>query len=280
MLTSENLSKQLPMDLVIVRNGIPECSSFLHKDNKDLQKRISSIHDSRWHLTDDGRFQAKATGKWLINNFKLPFTSCLTGEFTRSLETATNLNIPNAKWLPSIYLRPRDFGSFAHFDRTRNEAEFAQQMAERERDSFYWTPPNGESVAHVTLRTERVISWIRNHVPSEGNALIVTHKDVMETFRILIENISQIEYREAILNPPKKNKLYYCSILHYTRKDPNTQEISPTYQWMRIITPWMGPRYTSNNFTEIGKRNYSNSDLMSEVSNSPQLFLDRGTNFI
>ena len=145
-------------------------------------------------------------------------------------------------------------------------------MAQRERDSFYWTPPNGESIAHLTLRTRRIITWIKNHVPSNGSVLIVTHKDVMETFRIRIEHISQMEYKQQILNPPSQNRLHYCSILHYTRQNPDTKKLESHYKWMRIITPWKGKDFITDNYSKIVHRTYSNEELQAQVSTFPRLF--------
>ena len=272
MLSQLSNNKPMPINLVIVRNGFSEGALALLQKDTNVLKKLGSSHNSKWRLTDCGKLQALETGIWLQKNFKNQFSAFLTGEYIRSLETAAGLKIPNAKWLPSLYLRPRDFGSLADFNRTRNENEIAEQMAQRERDSFYWTPPHGESIAHLTLRTRRIIHWIKSHVPSTGSVLIVTHKDVMETFRIRIERISQMEYKQAILHPPRQNRLNHCSIIHYTRQDPITKQLDPHYKWMRIITPWMGKDFITNNFSKIVHRTYSNEELLAQVSIFPHLF--------
>ena len=147
-------------------------------------------------------------------------------------------------------------------------------MRDKSRDAFYWTPPNGESIAHLTLRTERVIYWIRNHVPENGSALIVTHKDVMESLRIRIERISQMDYKEKVDDPPNQHKLQNASILQYTRRNPKTNEIVPHYRWMKILTPWLGKYYIPKDFEPIIMKHYGNSELIGEVSNVPHIFND------
>lgn len=267
----------LPIDLVIVRNGTSEGSIALQKyqkggANEMFVSDLMSMHSSKWRLTEFGRIQARATGKWIMETFDHPFDAYMTGEYVRSLETAACLNLPEAQWIPSLYLRPRDFGSFSQFDREFNKKEQEQHMKERARDAFYWTPPNGESIAHLTLRTERVIHWIRNHVPCTGSAIIVTHRDVMETMRIRLERVAQMDYSSKIANPPNHLKLNYCSVLQYTRRNPKTGEVVPRYQWFRVVTPWMGKNYIPSNFEEIITRHYGNTELLAEISNVPRLF--------
>jgi hypothetical protein len=50
-------------------------------------------------------------------------------------------------------------------------------------------------------------------VVATGSALIVTHKDVMESIRIAIEKISPLDYGRAIENPPEDLRLEYGSVL-------------------------------------------------------------------
>ena len=259
----------LPIDLVIVRNGLCQGTVALHH-RKETQPRgtakLPPVHASKWRLTSLGKSQAKSVGDWIKTVFKKPFDAYLTGEYVRSLETAYCLGLPDARWIPSLYLRPRDFGVFSDFGRQFNESEFRQCMAERARDSFYWTPPNGESIAHLTLRTARIIHWIRSHVPSDGAAIIVTHKDVMETLRIRIERISQMAYPEQIASPPSHIALHHCSVLQYTRRNPETGEVAPRYRWMRVSTPWLGKKYLPDQWEEVYPRMWTNDDIMAEVS--------------
>jgi len=265
----------MPVDLLLVRNGTSEGALAIKKarmgDSAQLSHDIVKTHSSKWRLSEFGRIQAKSTGRWIRDNFKQPFNAFLTGEYVRSLETAASLELPDAQWIPSLYLRPRDFGEFAALDYIKHDRVFTRSIKDRKRDAFYWTPPNGESIAHLTLRTERVIHWIRHHVPPEGSAIIVTHKDVMETMRIRIERISQIDYSERILCADDAIKLNYCSVLHYTRKNPINGTIEPMYRWFRVVTPWMGKKFLSTPFQLIEHKKYNNDEILTEVSNIPTI---------
>lgn len=267
-----------PLDLVIIRNGASNGSVFIQKRARRQElargdiESLGRVHNSKWRLTQLGALEARTTGRWVAENFPGGFSAYMTGESLRSMETACCLGLRGAEWLPSLYLRPRDFGAFGEISQEVTRREFQRHMEEKSRDSFYWTPPNGESIAHLTLRTERVMRWIRRHVPERGAALIVTHKDVMESLRIIIERISQMDYRAKVAEPPARHVLHFCSVLHYTRRDPQTGEVAPSYRWMRVLTPWLGKRYMPRGFERIEEKIYGNEELRKEVSTVPYLF--------
>jgi broad specificity phosphatase PhoE len=265
---------RLPVDLLLVRNGMSQGFYALtpaSASDESTRARLSQVHSSKWRLTARGRKEAKMAGEWIRENFKRPFDAYLTGEFLRSLETAAYLELPDAKWVPSLYLRPRDFGTFADMNRQFNNQEFEHHMTEKARDSFYWTPPNGESIAHLSLRSERIMHWIRSHVPADGSAIVVTHKDVIETIRIRIEIISQMEYHDKIANAPPHLSLYHGSVLHYTRRNPDTGVVHPRYQWMRVSTPALGKRAIPTKFETFEVRMLCNKELLEEVLHSEVL---------
>ena len=268
----QKIVAKLPIDLVLVRNGQSEGAIAITKarlgQKKEINDHFLHLHNSRWRLTKRGVSQAKITGEWIKENFPHKFDAYLTGEYSRSLETAASLGLPGAKWMPSLYLRPRDYGVLATLDFLPDKNELQKHMQNRERDAFYWTPPNGESIAHLTLRTERVIHYIRTYVPTNGSAIIVTHRDVMETMRIRLEHILQLDYPEVIMNAKGPFKLDYCSVLHYTRRNPKTGELSPLYKWMRIVTPWLGKEGTDRSFMPIKFRKFTNETLLSEIGSA------------
>ena len=271
-----NTGSLFPMHLVLVRNGISEGTMALEqlRMSKDpfIVEKLINQHNSRWKLTPEGISQARAAGVWLKEKFPEGFDALMTGEYVRSLETSAYLAIPHAKWQKSLYLRPRDMGNLQRFcfdeHYTREEAE--QLLEEKNRDRYYWTPPNGESLAQLALRAERVLHWLRHHIKPEGSALIVTHRDVMEAFRIEIEQISQLDYTEKIENPPKCMTLNYGSILQYTRKNPKTGEVVPTYRWVRVVTPPVTGAEPAG--VKLYRRHNGNEELLAEVSDIPHLF--------
>lgn len=267
---------RFPTDLVLVRNGISELSVALREaessSNPYMANRLISRHDSKWRLIDTGVEQATAAGRWLRRHFK-KFDVTMTGEYIRSLETASLLAVRDAQWMKSLYLRSRDRGSLGQELATRSPEEVQRLVEERNRDRFYWTPPNGESLAHLALRTDRVLNWLRQHVPPSGSALIVTHKDVMESIRIAIEQVTQLDYESKIGNPPENMRLDYGSILWYTRRNPRTGERVPAYRWMCVATPWKNEG-ADPLWKRLHIRHNASEDLLAEVSDVPHIFND------
>ena len=68
------------------------------------------------------------------------------------METAGLLGMGNADWNVEFNLRERDNGVLAGLSKKERKKEFADELARRERDLFYWQPPGGESVATMCLR--------------------------------------------------------------------------------------------------------------------------------
>jgi broad specificity phosphatase PhoE len=273
-----------PVNLLLIRNGISE-GPFAIKEIQEtgsaqLASRLTSIHASKWRLSEEGRKQSEMAGAWIRKRFQKGIDCYLTGEYVRSLETAGILNLPNARWRKSLYLRTRDLGSILpialwpnlsleNLDISQDNSEFQRIMEEKNRDRYYWTPPDGESIAQLALRTERVLHWIRHHVQASGTALIVTHKDVMESIRIRLERISPLNYSRWIENPPHDMRLNYGSILQYTRMNPNTKEVVPSYRWVRVVTPY---EREDPGFRSIYSHHNGDEDLLAEISNIPHLF--------
>ena len=121
-------AKELPINLVFVRNGISEGTVAMKKraahDPSFIDDITTREQNSKWRLTNLGKMQARAAGRWLQSNITNKFDAFITGEFVRSAETAGYLNLPNAKWTRSLYLRPRDFGSFPELSSNPATKEF------------------------------------------------------------------------------------------------------------------------------------------------------------
>ncbi len=63
---------------------------------------------------------------------------------------------------------------------------FSAELAARREDPCYWRPPEGESLAEVCLRVERVLTRLRRDRPG-GSCILATHEDVMWAARFVVE---------------------------------------------------------------------------------------------
>ncbi len=262
----------MPVDLVLVRHGESE-GNIANKlsrqgDNScftpDFRERIGAC----WRLTNKGREQAKITGEW-IRNSGLRFDRYYVSEYIRALETAGHLELPDAEWLVDFYLRERDWGDMEVLPDDKRREKFAQSLRRRQQDSFYWTPPNGESLAQLCLRIDRVIDTLHREC-SDKRVLVVCHGEVMWGFRVRLERMSQTKFRELDLSTDPRDRIHNCQVLHYTRCNPDSGELLPYLSWVRSVNPF-DPTLSSNEWRAIQRQRYTNSDLLNRVAIVPQI---------
>jgi len=263
----------MPIDLVLVRHGESE-GNLANKfsrlgDNRHFTPEFTRRTSAMWRLTDKGRRDAGKAGQWIRDNIGAKFGRYYVSEYIRAQETAALLNLPDAQWYAEFYLRERDWGEMEVLADDERQARFAESLRRREVDSFYWTPPNGESLAQLCLRIDRIINTLHREC-SEKRVIIVCHGEVMWAFRVRLERMSQMRFRELDESTNPHNRIHNCQILHYTRCDPCSDVIAAFYSWMRSVCP-MDTDLSSNEWQEIKRPRYSNSDLLTLVGTVPRL---------
>lgn len=253
----------MPINLILVRHGESEGNVVKEMDPKDVPKEFRERHSSLWRLTKKGRSQAVEAGKWLKEHFPAPFDRCYTSEYTRAMETAGLLSIPNAVWYREIYLREREWGDLDNATREDRMTRFAESMRIKKAEPLFWIPPNGESMAQVCLRIDRVIQTLHREC-SDKNVIIVCHGEIMWGFRIRLERMSQNGYNALDLSKDPRDRIHNCQIIHYTRRSPFTDELTPTLNWRRSVCPWNNA-ISSNTWETVTRPKFSNDELMRAV---------------
>jgi NAD+ kinase len=105
--------------------------------------------------------QAKVAGNWIRDNIGDTFDRYYTSEYVRAMETAALLALPNAKWYTEIVLRERDKGLLDNVSWVERNEKYAEEMARRKRDAFFWAPPGGESLANICTRIDHTFNTLR-----------------------------------------------------------------------------------------------------------------------
>src|ERR1700749_2254492 len=106
----------LPLDLVFVRHGQSEGNAakrLSEKGDDSVYALLKDSHTRSYRLSKKGQEQAVVAGKWLIEEFSkdgIVFDRFIASEYTRAMETAALLNLPNASWYRNFYLTERDWG--------------------------------------------------------------------------------------------------------------------------------------------------------------------------
>jgi len=264
----------MPIDLVLVRHGESEGNlamrgSYQEGDESAFTDEFKERHSWQWRLTDEGRKQAKAAGRWIRGNLKMRFHGFFTSEYVRAMETAAHLGIPHAEWKCELYLRERDGGVMEKAPASKRTGAFAEANEARRREPLLWIPENGLSVADVCLRVDRVIDTLHREYAGK-NVIIVCHGEVMWAFRARLERYSIDQFNERKNSRDPRDEIHNCQILHYTRTVVGSGGFAPYYVRTRSVCPWDMSR-SSNEWQDIVRKKYSNSELLKRVGRFPQV---------
>jgi len=270
---------ELPYELILVRHGESEGNLAQSRSKKgDMSAYTSEFrrkHSSSYRLTDKGIMQAKLAGQWLKEHTEGKFDRYYTSEYVRAMETAALLDLPDAKWYTEIVLRERDKGHLDNVSWTEKNERFANEMALRKRDSFFWAPPGGESIAQICVRVDHTFNTMRREC-SRQRVIIVCHGEVMWAFRVRVERLNSVRFHKLQSSQDKRELIHNGTILHYTRVHPTTGEVYPTFRFMRSVCPWK-PEYSSEGWMEFERPVYTNDELLASVKTVPRLVNNRDT---
>ena len=263
----------MPIDLVLVRHGASEGNMAFaqgRKGNNSLfTPTFMETHESKWRLTQEGKHQVTITGRWIRQHIGYHFGRYLTSEYVRALETAALLRLPHSNWERNVFLRERNFGRLASLSYDDRRKRFADEMKFRKRDSFYWTPPSGESLANLALRCDYILDSLAELPARPSSAILVTHFNVIQVFRTRIEMIRQKNFERDLIQVDEKHKIKNATVIHYTRRNPETKKIEPVYKWKRFATPWLGGEFADPKWEEINYHYLTNEDIEKDIREFP-----------
>jgi NAD+ kinase len=268
-LTKKGKSMGMPNNLVLVRHGESEGNIAVARskkgDHSAYEGEFKRRHSSLWRLSKEGANQASLTGDWIKKHLNIHFDRFYASEYLRAMETAALLDIENAKWFTEFYLRERNWGSLDRASVLERNERFQESMDERSIDPFYWTPPNGESLAELCIRIDRVIQTLHRECDGK-NVIIVCHGEVMWAFRVRLERMPQETFHLLDSSKNPIHRINNCQVIHYTRTNPEKNGESPRnhLNWMRSICPW-NHKLSRNTWQSIHRPNYSNLDLLNRV---------------
>lgn len=261
----------MPIDLVLVRHGasVGNEAYELSKrgDHSRYTEQFRQLPNWAWPLSDKGRAQAEATGKWLAEHFAF-FSGYYCSPFVRTSLTAAYLGLERAWWEPDNLLRERFWGD-ADFRIPENERweAFRKELKGRWHDPAYWRPPGGESLADVELRAEHFLEKVHRSWPN-GTILVVSHRDTMLAFGSRVAPRPLLEWRKVLLSADPHDQIHNAQVLHYTRRNPDTSEVGVRFGWVRSVCPW-DPDRSRNEWQPISAPNLLNHELLAIANAGP-----------
>jgi broad specificity phosphatase PhoE len=242
----------MPRELVLIRHGESEGNvannAARHGDTSLFTDDYMTTPGHRWHLTPTGQTQAACIGQWITTEFLTPtgnlFDRHYCSPFVRTRETAALLDLrdphtgESPTWWLNRALRERDWGDIGSIPRNEftNRPEYELNARTKATNPLYWTPPGGESIAHVAENRVRNICDTLQREAAGARVLAVTHGELALAFRLNLERLSDEEYEALDADP--SGHLRNAGALHYSTTGPNPDH--PHHQhlrWVRMAYP-------------------------------------------
>ena len=205
-----------PEALYVVRHG--ESAGNVARDRAEAaqQDRIEiDQRDVDVPLSDEGRQQSEALGRWLseLPEDRRP-TLLVVSPYVRAVETAQIALKTAGLDLPTVTderFREREFGVLDGLTRQGITSLFPEERDRRQRlGKFYHRPPGGESWSDVLLRLRAGLSDVRRDHAGE-RILLVAHQVVVLLVRYVVEELSEKE----ILDIDAEAEVANCSVTSY-----------------------------------------------------------------
>ncbi|HEY2003516.1 MAG TPA: histidine phosphatase family protein [Candidatus Saccharimonadia bacterium] len=263
----------MPINLVFVRHGQSEGNVASKASRQGDLSLFTPEYKKRlgwqYRLSTKGVTQAESAGEWLNANQLGYFDRRYVSDHIRALETASLLGTQGPPWYREVRLREREWGDLDTLSHEERLTRYRDSMERKQTDPFSWIPPNGESMAQLTLRLDRLFGTLDREC-SSMNVLVVCHGEVMWGYRYLIERMTLERYAQLDASTVPHDRIHNCQIIQYTRRDPWTHELSGRLDWMRSVCPWQ-PNLSPNEWTRIDRARYTEADLRAIVDKYPRL---------
>lgn len=273
----------LPADLVLVRHGESEANFIKGEikagNDKAYTDAFAKAENWQTRLTEKGRTQAAAAGKYIREVIGAKFDARFFSYFVRTRETAGLLGLEGPNWQRSPYLHERDWGTIDSPSPDEFETEeYREVIKGRKENPLFWRPPNGERVIDVAMRFDRVLQTIHRDVdsgriPERGRAVLVTHGEVIDAARVPLEKMDEVKFFEWINDKRPENKSHNCQVIHYTRRlDPDKpdSELARKVMFRRSICPW-DRSLSSDAWMRIEHPTYTDEELLEGAEQYPSL---------
>ena len=232
-------------------------------------------HSSLWRLTDQGREQSIVAGRWLRDNGFAHFDCHYTSEYLRAMETAALLDLPGARWRPEVMLRERDWGEYDLRSQLQRREAFEDYEARRRRESLFWAPPGGESLAQVVQRVDAFLLFVNRRF-ANGRVIVTCHGELMWAFRLRFERLSQLRYREMQAENCAQQKIQNGQIIVYSRRCPETGTLHKHFHFMRFVCPWDISRSGGDGWFPIERSGgLTGAELLRQARSFPRIYNNR-----
>jgi broad specificity phosphatase PhoE len=231
-----------PRALWLIRHGQSE-GNVIRDDaeRRDAEEYALGSRDADVPLSDLGRGQAEAFGRWLAEQPRERQPDVvLVSPYLRAAQTADlALAAAGLAQLPrgiDERLRDREMGEWDGLTwrgimaRHPQEAERAKLVGR-----FFHRPPGGESWADICLRLRSLLADVARELP-DRRVLVVAHDVVIQLVRVLVDGLSEADAVELVTRTSYANCGLTCmehdegrlGLERYNWTVPVTEQGEPT----------------------------------------------------
>jgi broad specificity phosphatase PhoE len=185
-------------------------------------------------LSDTGREQAEAVGRWLadVPEDRRP-QLIVVSPYLRARQTvvlaAANLEEAGVR-IPAVSderLRDRELGIIDLHTHLGVQARLPAEAARRQRlGKFYYRPPGGEAWTDVALRLRTLLRDLRDDQP-DRRVLLIAHDAIVMVLRYLVEGLSEAE----LMALTRATAIANCSITSW-RRDAGGRLEPELFNWV------------------------------------------------
>ncbi len=186
-----------------------------------------------WPLTDTGRHEMSCVRDWLNATFLQGFDSRVCSFYMRAVESAYLCHPDRSSWSRRAMLRERYWGPLVGLSMPILRKKHARTMALLEENPLRDDIPEIESYRAIC---ERIAPELGTLEPVQRK-LIITHQEVMLAARLIIEQPTAHQFKRMCYPASPEEKIKNGQLIHYSRRDPYTGELSTEFTWMRMIRP-------------------------------------------
>lgn len=254
--------RAMPERLVMVRHGQSD-ANLINKamragELNSYPEGFTDIPDREIRLTEQGREQARITGKWLNQEYYQGFDLIYTSDHTRAKETAA-LICQSAGWHDvRIRIDPllgeRNWGRFALSDDELRE----RIMNYRMRDPLHTPMPDGETLLETRHRSRELLDRAAREF-SGLNVLVISHGEFIEALWSEIAHMNT-ERQLTFFHSPAGD-IKNCQVVEFGSTERCLDSVRSSCPQAGINGEW----------EEIERISYSPLDLIEQVERYPNL---------
>lgn len=268
----------MPKDLLFIRHGQSEANIVQKRDDHGVEPQVAESIMARpdWQnrLTEKGVEQAKLAKEFIDRELGglASFNALYVSPAFRTRETAAYVGgLELDGWTIDDRIIERSWGLYGKVPRAEQRALYPRTAAEKAANPWFIRLDGGESMPDVYARF-RDFQGTLHREQADQRVAIVSHGDFINAARYGLERMTPEEWEKLDSDPAYVMR--NCTLLHYTRVNPNDpNDIRDKLHWRRYTYPDNIKSSPDNGeWVELAeRRRYTGAELLRQAARAPRL---------